>query len=276
MPRFVAATEWISSTMTHRTYRSVSRACDVSMRYSDSGVVMQMSGGRVTSRRRSAALVSPVRTPTVGKCTSMPRRSAAKLMPRSGARRFLSTSTASARSGERYSTRVRSARAGSSSLMIRSMAHRNAARVLPEPVGAAMRQCWPAAMVCHPATWHSVGAANVVANHSAVGVENALSAGCLLRRPAATSSEVDGVRIRITDNPSGSRTPRACQAAQFRHKSAAKCRIRVGGQADRQRIVARARRRQRGRGSSRPTSAPNESGRQTASRHKPSPLRATC
>ena len=45
VPRFVAATAWISSTITVSTLRSVSRACDVSIRYSDSGVVMRMSGG---------------------------------------------------------------------------------------------------------------------------------------------------------------------------------------------------------------------------------------
>ena len=44
-PRLVAATAWISSTITHSAPVRISRACDVSMRYSDSGVVMRMSGG---------------------------------------------------------------------------------------------------------------------------------------------------------------------------------------------------------------------------------------
>ena len=39
---------------------------EVSMRYSDSGVVMRMSGGRRARRRRASALVSPVRMPTSG------------------------------------------------------------------------------------------------------------------------------------------------------------------------------------------------------------------
>ena len=52
--------------ITASTPRSVSRACDVSIRYSDSGVVMRMSGGWRTSCRRSSARVSPVRMPTVG------------------------------------------------------------------------------------------------------------------------------------------------------------------------------------------------------------------
>ena len=49
---------------------------------------------------RSLALVSPVRTPTTGSVKGDPLRSAARPMPASGARRFFSTSKASARSGE--------------------------------------------------------------------------------------------------------------------------------------------------------------------------------
>ena len=44
--------------------RSVSRACEVRSRKSDSGVVMRMSGGVRSIRRRSSAGVSPVRTAT--------------------------------------------------------------------------------------------------------------------------------------------------------------------------------------------------------------------
>ncbi len=100
-PRLVPARAWISSMMTCPTLASVSRARDVSIRNSDSGVVMRMSGGWRTSWRRSLAGVSPVRMPTVGVWTSVPDRSAAKPMPRRGARRFFSTSTARARNGER-------------------------------------------------------------------------------------------------------------------------------------------------------------------------------
>ena len=60
----------------------ISRARLVSIRYSDSGVVMRMSGGLRIMSRRSFCGVSPVRMPTF---TSAP-------MPRSGARRFFSTS----------------------------------------------------------------------------------------------------------------------------------------------------------------------------------------
>ena len=69
-PRFVAASAWISSTITQRTPRSVSRADEVSIRYSDSGVVIKMSGGFLIIRRRSDAGVSPVRTAASGMCAS--------------------------------------------------------------------------------------------------------------------------------------------------------------------------------------------------------------
>ena len=68
--------------MTCSAPSKMSRACEVSIRYSDSGVVMRMSGGWRTMSRRSFWGVSPVRVATF---TSAP-------MPRSGARRFFSTS----------------------------------------------------------------------------------------------------------------------------------------------------------------------------------------
>ena len=51
-PRFVPATACTSSTMTVWTPASVSRAAEVSIRNSDSGVVMRMSGGLAISSRR--------------------------------------------------------------------------------------------------------------------------------------------------------------------------------------------------------------------------------
>ncbi len=99
-PRLVAATACTSSTMTVWTLRSVAAACEVSIRYSDSGVVMRMSGGRATSARRSADEVSPDRTPTVTPGTVTPSRRADCPMPTKGERRFRSTSTPSAFRGE--------------------------------------------------------------------------------------------------------------------------------------------------------------------------------
>ena len=81
-PRLVWATAWISSTITCSAPSKIVRACEVSIRYSDSGVVMRMSGGWRTMSRRSLCGVSPVRIATL---TAAP-------MPRSGARRFFSTS----------------------------------------------------------------------------------------------------------------------------------------------------------------------------------------
>ena len=81
-PRLVCATAWISSTITCSVPSKIFAAWLVSIRYSDSGVVMRMSGGWRTMSRRSFCGVSPVRRPTL---TSAP-------IPRSGARRFFSTS----------------------------------------------------------------------------------------------------------------------------------------------------------------------------------------
>ena len=86
--------------MTVSMPRSASRACDVSMRKSDSGVVMRMSGGRRASRARSAGGVSPVRMPMVMPVAARPSRDASRSMPTSGLRRLRSTSTASALSGD--------------------------------------------------------------------------------------------------------------------------------------------------------------------------------
>ena len=95
-PRLVPATAWTSSTITVSTPRSDSRAWQVRIRNSDSGVVMRMSGGVRPNRRRSSAGVSPERTPTVRSGSGRPSRVAACRMPASGARRLRSTSTASA------------------------------------------------------------------------------------------------------------------------------------------------------------------------------------
>jgi hypothetical protein len=91
-PRLVAATPWISSTMTTSAVASVSRADDVSMRYSDSGVVTRTSGGWRTRSRRSAPGVSPVRAATRTGGRLRPRRSPSRAMPVSGPRRLRSTS----------------------------------------------------------------------------------------------------------------------------------------------------------------------------------------
>ena len=185
-PRLVPATAWISSTMTVSTSSSDSRAADVSIRNNDSGVVMRMSGGCEISRRRSCCGVSPERTPTVTSWNVSPRRAAAWVMPTRGERRLRSTSTASAFSGETYRTRVpslRSAGTGGGSCRSRSMLDRNAARVLPEPVGATTRTWSPASKPCQAPTCAGVGAAKAWENHSRV-------AGAKRSRDGGTSREL--------------------------------------------------------------------------------------
>ncbi len=85
---------------------------------------------------------------------------AVRAMPTSGARRLRSTSKASARNGEMYSTRQRACFCGTGENIRRSMAARNAASVLPEPVGARISVEWPA-MSGQPSAWARVGSANV-------------------------------------------------------------------------------------------------------------------
>ncbi len=135
-PRLVPATACTSSTMTVCTSASVSRAADVSIKNNDSGVVIRMSGGLLISSRRRAGGVSPDRTPTLMSGAGTPRRSAIRRMPVSGVLRLRSTSTASAFSGDTYNTRVPALAGLGSDEARRSSAHRKAASVLPEPVGA--------------------------------------------------------------------------------------------------------------------------------------------
>ena len=189
-PRLVPATACTSSTITVSTLRSDSRAADVSRRNSDSGVVMRMSGGRVTSRRRSGAGVSPVRIPTVTSGVASPRRAAACRMPTSGARRLRSTSTASALSGDMYSTRQRwRGSAGGSAAYRRSRDHKKAARVLPDPVGATTSASRPDVAAAQAPTWAAVGSAKAPVNHARVAGVNA----------ARGSFAIEGILSRTTD-----------------------------------------------------------------------------
>ena len=143
-PRLVVAIAWISSMITVSTPMSVSRAADVHIRYSDSGVVISRSGGRRISFCRSLDGVSPVRIPTSGAVKPSPKRSAANSMPFNGARKFFSMSNANARSGEMYSTRVRCDRSSGRGVVVsRSIDDKNDASVLPEPVGAQISVCSP-------------------------------------------------------------------------------------------------------------------------------------
>ncbi len=177
LPRLVAARAWISSTITASTPRSVSRAADVSMRYSDSGVVIRMSGGWRTRLRRSSAGVSPVRMPTVGSVYASPSRSAASRMPWSGLRRFFSTSTASARSGDTYTMRVRCVRsagagvAGEAGRCPRGRPTASCPSRWAPGSACARRRRWPAS----PAPARRVASGNEVLNHARTAGENSSS-----------------------------------------------------------------------------------------------------
>ncbi len=171
-PRLLPAMACTSSTMTVSTPRSDSRADEVSSRNSDSGVVTRTSGGVRMNARRSAAVVSPVRVPTVISGGARPSRRADWDRPVSGARRLRCTSTASAFSGDTYSTRHRRVGVPGGVLVAnRSSAHRNAASVLPEPVGATTSACSPACAARHAPSCAAVGSANAPANQSRVAGE---------------------------------------------------------------------------------------------------------
>ena len=142
-PRRVPMTAWISSTMTVRTVRSIARLRSaVSSKYSDSGVVTRTCGGVRSIAARSDCVVSPVRTAAVIRGGSSAIASATRRMPRRGSARFLWMSALRAFSGETYSTRTSSGSGARSPSWTRSSSTvRNAASVLPEPVGAAISVC---------------------------------------------------------------------------------------------------------------------------------------
>ncbi len=122
-----------------------------------------MSPGCRRNRARSAAGVSPLRTCTAGTVQVTPAWAAAAAMPASGRRRLRSMSTASAFSGETYSTRQR-APSGAGSNISRFRHQRKAASVLPLPVGATTSADVPRAMTGQAARCTAVGASNDAAN----------------------------------------------------------------------------------------------------------------
>src|ERR1700757_4160970 len=71
-------------------------------------------------------------------------------------------------SGDTYNTSVRSCNSPARALRTRRSMHaRNAASVLPEPVGAEIKVVRPARMCGHPCSCGSVGVPNFAVNHSA-------------------------------------------------------------------------------------------------------------
>ena len=164
-PRLVAATAWISSTMHHCAPSNSSFAREVSIRYSDSGVVIRMSGGSRNIACRSRCGVSPVRTATFSPAS----------IPLSGARRLRSMSYESALSGETYTRPICRSSSFRSSLASRSIAQRNAARVFPDPVGAEISTCSPDAIAGHACSCAGVGASKAASNQVRVAGLNCSS-----------------------------------------------------------------------------------------------------
>ena len=159
-PRLVAATACTSSTITVSTPRSASRAAEVSSRNSDSGVVIRMSAGVRAKARRSSAEVSPdrMRDRDVRLRQAQPARG----LPDAGQRRAQVALDVDRQRLERADVehpaaphRVVGQRVSAAS---RSSAERNAASVLPEPVGATTSVCSPSAMACQAPSWAAVGA----------------------------------------------------------------------------------------------------------------------
>ncbi len=70
---------------------------------------------------------------------------------------------------------------GSSRAASRSIDHRNAASVLPDPVGATTSVLSPSAMEFQAPSWAAVGAAKAPVNHSRVTAPNLLSAPFAIR-----------------------------------------------------------------------------------------------
>src|ERR1700737_615558 len=81
-------------------------------------------------------------------------------------------STVNAFRGETYSTRHRSASAGTGSFASWSMHQKKAASVLPLPVGADISVCWPSATERQPPSWTSVGAGKAPENQARAAGEN--------------------------------------------------------------------------------------------------------
>src|SRR3954469_8582606 len=88
------------------------------------------------------------------------------------------------------------------------MPHRNAASVLPDPVGAEMSTCSPEAIAGHACSWAGVGAANAAANQSRTAGENWSSAIDFRVRRAATPG------LSVSDAPGRSGTERERELPQ--------------------------------------------------------------
>ena len=160
-PRLVPATACTSSTITVSTPASGSRAREVSSRNSDSGVVIRTSGG--VAGERPALLGRGVAgadaDPDVGRRQPEPGRG----LPDAGQRRAQVALDVDGQRLERRDVEHPAALRGvlrrRARPASRSSAQRNAASVLPEPVGATTRACRPALIASQAPACAAVGAA---------------------------------------------------------------------------------------------------------------------
>ena len=128
----------------------------------------RICGGVLRIATRSDCGVSPVRTCVRMAAVSLPCAASSAAMPLSGCSRLRWMSFDSAFSGETYTTCVASVSSPATACRTsRSMLARNAARVLPEPVGAAISTSRPAAIAGHAAACASVGPSKWLANQRA-------------------------------------------------------------------------------------------------------------
>ena len=166
-PRLPPTTAWTSSRMTDASPVSIARPrIEVSRMLRLSGVVMRISGGRLAIRARSSAGVSPERVRTLTSGIDSPAASNRWRSSSRGARRLRRTSVLSALSGETYSTRT--CPLGHAPATSLSIAHRKAASVLPLPVGAVTRTCFPSATRGQASRCTSVGSPTLSTNHSRI------------------------------------------------------------------------------------------------------------
>ncbi len=139
---------------------------------------MRIWGGLLAMRRRSAGVVSPVRMAVVGAAMSRPAAAASSAMAERGRRRFRSTAAASAFMGETYRIRTPGSAGEGGLATRRSTAARNAASVLPEPVGAMASTFSPSWMASQASACTGVGASNSERNHDrTAAVKRPMGAG---------------------------------------------------------------------------------------------------
>ncbi len=127
-----------------------------------------MCGARRRMALRSAWVVSPVRTALRMPCGGKPMVCNCSAMPSRGASRLTRISFDSAFRGDTYNTRVASGSVPAPlSRTSASIAARKAVRVLPEPVGAAIRVGRPAWISGQARRWASVAAGKAAVNQAA-------------------------------------------------------------------------------------------------------------